>query len=127
MQKTITIAQFIRAVECLPSDEPHSRPGVWYKTQKEHWLGWLGEYHGPGAYGRAPSEERDARFVYNHIVCPEMLLWLIEASGVSPSLVAAARRAAATGATPMQRSGAIRRCVPWTEVFRALWGIDEKG
>ena len=23
--------------------------GVWYKSQKEHWLGWLSEYDGPGA------------------------------------------------------------------------------
>lgn len=23
---------------------------VWYASQKEHWLGWLGEYDGPGYY-----------------------------------------------------------------------------
>ncbi|MBR0405923.1 MAG: hypothetical protein IJI68_12125, partial [Eggerthellaceae bacterium] len=22
--------------------------GVWYRSQKEHWLGWLSEYDGPG-------------------------------------------------------------------------------
>lgn len=25
---------------------------VWYTSQKEHWLGWLSEYDGPGAYDR---------------------------------------------------------------------------
>lgn len=25
-----------------------SRNGVWYATQKQHWLGWLKEYDGPG-------------------------------------------------------------------------------
>lgn len=25
---------------------------AWYSSQKEHWLGWLAEYSGPGAYGR---------------------------------------------------------------------------
>ena len=97
VDKTISIAQFISAIRRLPPDEPRSQPGVWYRTQKEHWLGWLGEYHGPGAYGRAPSEERDARFVYNHIVCPEMLLWLIEASGGEPE----------------PRRGSATRCRDW--------------
>jgi len=51
-----------------------------------------------------------------------MLLWLIEAAGVRRELVAAARVAAAAGGTMMQRAGAIRRHVPWTEVRAALWG-----
>ena len=25
---------------------------VWYKTQHEHWLGWLSNYNGPGANNR---------------------------------------------------------------------------
>ncbi|OAN78364.1 hypothetical protein A8B82_10735 [Sulfitobacter sp. EhC04] len=51
---------------------------AWYRSQKEHWLGWLAEYDGPGAYGRSHAE-RDARFVYNHIQCAPMLFWLSEA------------------------------------------------
>src|SRR5262245_45052949 len=49
--------------------------GVWYKTQQEHWLGWLREYSGPGAYGRG-NWKRSAEFVYNHIVNPQMLVYL---------------------------------------------------
>ena len=26
--------------------------GVWYTSQKEHWLGWLKGYNGPGHYRR---------------------------------------------------------------------------
>ncbi len=122
MEKTISIDQLARAIQRLPSDQPRVQSRVWYKTQKEHWLGWLREYDGPGAYGRMPGNQRDARFAYNHIVCPEMLLWLIEASGVQESPIEDARRAYATGTTQMQKSGAIRRCVPWSEVCRALWG-----
>jgi hypothetical protein len=122
MEESISIAKFRRAIEELPSDAPRSRPGVWYHTQKEHWFGWLREYDGPGAYGRKPAPNRDARFAYNHIVCPEMLLWLIEAAGVKQTLVVAAQNAAATGTTMMQRSGAIRKHVPWAEVRTALWG-----
>lgn len=122
MEISISVADFRRTIERLPSDQPYNQPGVWYRTQKEHWLGWLREYDGPGAYGRKPGQNRDARFAYNHIVCPEMLLWLIEAAGVKQELVAAARSAAATGTTLMKRAGAIRRQVPWTEVYAALWG-----
>ena len=122
MADGISIEQFIEAISRLPEDESHGNPKVWYRTQKEHWLGWLSEYHGPGAYGRATGKKRDARFAYNHIVNPQMLLYLIRAAGVKPDLVKAAEEAATAGTTMMQQSGAIRRQVPWYEVHEALWG-----
>lgn len=80
--------------ECiLAKDSTWSRAGAWYKTQKEHWLGWLAEYRGPGYYGRKNSH-RSAEFVYNHIVCPPMVLWLAEASGIPKPMVAKAAQAA---------------------------------
>lgn len=82
MERPISIREFIHKIERLSSDEPVHDPRVWYMTQKEHWLGWLREYDGPGAYGRIAGKQRDARFAYNHIVEPKMLLWLIEAAGV---------------------------------------------
>src|ERR1700680_3404466 len=45
-----------------------SAEGVWYRSQQEHWLGWLSEYDGPGAYGRKTSVVRSAEFAYNHVV-----------------------------------------------------------
>jgi hypothetical protein len=42
-----------------------NRNKVWYSTQKEHWLGWLKEYDGPGYYGRK-KRHRSAEFAYNH-------------------------------------------------------------
>src|SRR5712672_3308305 len=71
-----------------------SANGVWYTSQKEHWLGWLSEYDGPGAYDRKTSVVRSAEFAYNHVVCPPMILWLGEASGVKPSLIIQAKKAA---------------------------------
>lgn len=121
MTAEISIEQFIDAIHRLPEDEPHGNPDVWYRTQKEHWLGWLGGYHGPGAYGRATGKKRNARFAYNHIVEPKMLLYLIKAAGVEPPMVKAAEEAAARGTTMMQQSGAIRKQVPWDTVREALW------
>ena len=46
----------------LISRDVWSRSGVWYTSQQEHWLGWLAEYDGPGAYGRKTSKRRSAGF-----------------------------------------------------------------
>jgi hypothetical protein len=64
---------------------------------------------------------RDARYAYNHIVEPKMLLWLIPAAGVKPALVRAARAAAKGPRTMMAQSAAVRRVVPWEIVEAALW------
>ena len=68
-----------------------------FGSQKQHWLGWLGEYDGPGYYGRK-TWDVTAEQVYIRIVNPSMLLWLAEAAGVEKSLVA--RVSAATLAAP---------------------------
>lgn len=121
MSKPVSIGRFIKAIQALPSDEPRVYPKKWYKTQREHWLGWLRGYYGPGAYGRRPETRRDAEYVYNHIVEVEMLLWLINAAGVEPSLVNAARRSAAQAKALASKSAAVRRHVPWAEVENVLW------
>ena len=59
----------------------------WYKSQKEHWLGWLGDYDGPGFYQRKTHAGRDAKYIYNHIMCSPMLLYLPEALGGSTELI----------------------------------------
>lgn len=118
--KTISIKQLRDAIKKLPSDEPREVLGVWYKTQKEHWLGWLGGYDGPGAYGRK-NWNRDARFAYNHVVCPELLLYLIRAIPLPQELIEAAEAAYQQGTSLMQKSGAIRKIVPWEVIEQALW------
>ena len=86
---------------------------VWYSTQKEHWIGWLKGYGGPGYYERK-NWNRDAEFVYNHIVCPPMVLWLGEASGISLILIRKAKIAGlSAGPSLSAQSAAIRRVVPW--------------
>ena len=120
MKDSASIEEFLDVIRILPEDAPVHNPKIWYHTQKEHWIGWLSEYHSSGAYGRKTGVKRDAKFAYNHIVCPDMLLWLIDAAGVDPELVAASREASASGATLMQKSAAIRRLVPWETVAAAL-------
>jgi hypothetical protein len=87
-----------------------------YPTQKQHWLGWLGDYDGPGHYGRT-GWHRTAEFVYNHVVCPPMVLWLGEAVGVPRDVVKAAASAAFEAEpTQMAQAAAIRRVIPWSMI-----------
>lgn len=118
------IRELIAALRHLPSDEPTVQPGVWYKTQKEHWLGWLKEYDGPGYYSRVPDMNRTAEYAYNHIVEPKMLLYLLGAAGVDAKLVTAATRAVRRSRTMMEKSAAIRRLVPWRVIAARLWGQE---
>jgi len=116
----MTVKELIRHIERLPEDEIRHVKNKWYLTQKEHWLGWLGEYDGPGYYGRQTGLKRDARFAYNHIVCPDMLLYLARAIPLAPEVVAEAEAAFNQPGTMMKRAGAIRKIAPWEQVEAAL-------
>ena len=121
MNKKISIKQFFLAIYDLPSDKPKDTPGKWYKTQKEHWLGWLGEYKGPGAYGRKGGKDQGAEYAYNHIVEYRMLLWLIEAADVESKLVEAAKSGVDEEKSMHANSAAIRKIVPWEMLASVLW------
>lgn len=119
MDRSLDIAELLIAISRLPEDR-RRKGDTWYESQKEHWVGWLFHYNSPGSYGRKVTSGRDAKFVYNHIVCPGLLTYLADASGVARGLVREAKRVSATGGTEMQRSAAIRRLVPWDVVQAAL-------
>ena len=90
---------------------------VWYSSQKEHWLGWLSEYDGPGFYGRKNWSVRTAEFVYNHIGCPPMVMWLAEAGGVPKKDILAAKRSALAGRKNRNSHCAlIRKALPWSAI-----------
>ncbi|MFT3730799.1 MAG: hypothetical protein QM780_05130 [Hyphomicrobium sp.] len=126
----MTPQQLIRKIKALPERAPHTealerwlrRGPVWYSSQKEHWLGWLSHYGGPGAYGRKVFDH-DAAFAYNHCGCPPMALWLGEASGVDQEIVRRAGRAAVKmNGTFSAKCGIIRHHVPWHEIEARLLG-----
>lgn len=121
MTQEITIEQFRNTIKRLPSDRPKIQPGMWYKTQKEHWLGWLKEYRGPGAYDRKGGKNREAKFAYNHIVNYQMLIWIIDAAGVDSNLVKKAKSVIDNKKTMQANAAAIRKIVPWEILADALW------
>jgi hypothetical protein len=126
MERKISIEEFRKAIQRLPEDKYFEDPRIRYHTQKEYWLGWLGKYHTAGPYGRKTGVERDAKFAYNHIAEPKMLLYLFQAIPLREELVQAAEKACETGGkTVMAKCGAIRKVVPWAEIYNALF-IDEE-
>jgi len=120
-----SIGWLIRIIRQLPSDErvPDRTPGYNnYNTQKDHWLGWLDPTAGTGTYPRKTGKDRDARYVYNHIVEPKMLLWLISAAGVRPDSLDAAKQSARSATSMASKAKAIRSHVPWPVVAAAFAG-----
>jgi hypothetical protein len=122
-----SIEWFIQSIRRLPADVPMSgRQSGYnnYRTQKDHWLGWLNPSSGTGTYPRSAAPGRGAKYVYNHIVEPQMLLWLISAAGINPDLVDAAKQVADDAPSLASKSAAIRKQVPWQEVACALLRLD---
>lgn len=121
--KPDSIEWFLDAIRRLPSDEAVELGTAGYNnytTQKDHWLGWLNPTSGTGTYARKTAEGRDARYVYNHIVEPKMLLWLISVAGVDKKLVESAVTASENVTAMASKSAAIRKNVPWAVVAAAL-------
>ena len=107
------------AIATLPSDDsvPKGTQGYnAYRTQKEHWLGWLNPSAGKGTYPRQDDSNRDARDVYNRIVEPKMLIWLATAAQVDSSLLSAAISSASATEKLPSKSAAIRKHIPWPGV-----------
>jgi hypothetical protein len=119
-----SIPRLIDSILALQSDPPvePGTPGYnRYPTQKDHWLGWLGHTPGTGSFERETPPNRGARYVYNHIGEPKMLLWLIEAAGVDAGVVEAAERASLQARTLAGKCKAIRQLVPFSVVAGKLW------
>lgn len=119
----LPVTWFTAVIRQLPADDPvpdGTQGYNEYATQKAHWLGWLDPSAGTGSYQRRPARVDTARAVYNRIVEPKMLLWLITAAGVAEARVRDAQLVASQATTLASKSAAIRRSVPWPVVAEAL-------
>ena len=102
----------------------YEREAKKYSDQKNHWIGWLSDQDGPGAYNRKNFKNRTARIVYNQLACPPMLFWLCEKSGVQrQKLLLARRRALEANPAYSSMCSAIRGVIPWELVAECLLKI----
>jgi len=103
-------------IEKLPADKeaPSGNQGYnRYRTQKAHWLGWLDSKSTSGTYQRQDTPHRGAKYGFNHIMEPKMLLWLISASGLQPVLVEHAKEEALNKKPMASSCATIRKGVPF--------------
>lgn len=68
-----------RIIAAFPEELPIS--GRLGSDDKEHWLGWLSGYYGPGYYGRSDAAPRTLRAIYNRFNCGSALIYLAEGLG----------------------------------------------
>ena len=106
----VSIEEFIEAIEKLPQHDI-----------RDGWVSWLRDYNNPGPYDRLPDQDHTARFAYNHMTHPAMLIWLIEAAGVEKTLTKKAKTESSTVDNKKSQCGKIREQVPWEVLELALW------
>lgn len=72
--------------------------------------------------GTVTMESDPQTVVYNRLLCPELLLWIYEASGVEPTKVKMAKEVAEQGKVSKTRVSTIaknmRAQVPWDDISR---------
>jgi hypothetical protein len=108
--KEVSIEDFIKAIEKLPKHE-----------HRQRWIRWLADYDKPGPFNRQAGEKRSAKFAYNNLAYPEMLLWLIQAAGIDKGLADLAKSDSDQFENVRRKAAAIRKRVPWKELERLLW------
>jgi hypothetical protein len=99
--------------------------GKWYRSQREHWLGWV-EFQDRKALeaGQSPNALL-AKAVWNRLKCSPMMFWLAECSGVSADLLSKAETEAAQAAVLNPKDGnphgrMIRSVLPWPVLESAI-------
>jgi hypothetical protein len=108
--KEVSIEEFIEAIEKLPQHD--IRGG---------WIWWLRDYNKPGPYDRLTDQNHTAKFAYNHMTHPAMLIWLIEEAGVEKHLAKKAKVESGKVDNKKTQCGKIREQVPWEVLEHALW------
>lgn len=92
---------------------------TWYSSQGEHWQGWLGEYKGSGFYGRK-NHKRTVEFIYNHIMCPPMLIWLAETISIDKNIINQAINESLKSDKYQERCKIVRKYISWEVVEKAI-------
>jgi hypothetical protein len=114
----------LNMVRRLP-EEP-TVPARFPNSFKQAWVDWLSKYIRPGKYGRG-DRRRDARFIYNHLNHPEMIIWLAAASGAEAQLVRKAAGTMQEDDSHGTQAATVRRILPWGDVAHHLASSKSHG
>ncbi len=94
--------------------------GKWYRSQREHWLGWLSLKIRDSSMVN-PGAEVPARLVWNRLKCSPMMFWLAETAGADSETLIRAADAAGQAAKINPKDGnphgkIMRQVLPWSLV-----------
>lgn len=85
---------------------------TWYENQGEHWQGWVNGYEGAGAYNRKDNK-RTPKFIYNHIMCPPMFIWMAETVGIDNAIILEMVKEASKTEKYQEQCKIMRHFLPW--------------
>lgn len=99
--------------------------GKWYRSQREHWLGWLAAKRIEAELKGEDPASLKARAVWQRLKCMPMMFWLAEAVGLNSTLLDQVEEAASTAAEENGKDCAmhgkvIRGYLPWAEMESAI-------
>jgi hypothetical protein len=97
----------------------------WYRSQKEHMLGWLVVQEAQARMKDKEPSRVDGRGMWGRLKCSPMMFWLAEAGGVSESRLDEAEKAAEAAARINPKDGEphgklMRAILPWEVVAEAI-------
>ncbi|WP_424940110.1 hypothetical protein [Aliiroseovarius sp. S253] len=99
--------------------------GKWYRSQREHMLGWLVFQQCEARRKGIERENNLAKPMWNRLKCSPLMFWLAEVSGVEAQVLSQAQSAAiqATAINPKDgnpHGKMIREFLPWDVVEPAI-------
>lgn len=97
----------------------------WYRSQREHWLGWLVAKDGEARKKGVRSEDVWAGLRWRHLMCSPAMFWLADCAGVDERTLVMAEGAAARAANLNNMDGhphgkLMREAISWGEVQTAI-------
>ncbi len=97
----------------------------WYRSQKEHWLGWIVFQEYKAQMSQRELSSIPAKERWRGLNCIPMMFWLAEAAGVHTDLLAEAEAIAEMEAVAKtfdcpQHGKAMRKVLPWPILETAL-------
>ncbi|WP_052261232.1 hypothetical protein [Ruegeria sp. ANG-S4] len=92
----------------------------WYRSQREHWLGWLALKTRDERL-QEPIGEVPAKLIWNRLKCSPMMFWLAEAAGADEGLLDRAAKRAVQAAQINPKDGnphgkLMRQVLPWQSI-----------
>ena len=121
----MTRSKLLRIIRKLPEHQPISctvLPPTVYPSHKAHWIGWLDDYVAGRTYYGRKHHDRSCQYIWNHLQCGPMLVWLAEATKAADRnpLLTCVRICRIEDWRGAAKCGEIRRLLPWVIVLKAL-------